>query len=202
MPSGFQQDNDQLQPNFYRVAIDMSSGTYYPTTTSGNTGGGVTPNSSDSFTTANLPSTLLTAQNRARGNMRFRNVVNRLSGLTDCQILDLTITEANADAQATSLTFTVKFERDTFIPLTGQLQGGVAVGNDIAGNAMDTVAKAVANAVASGIRDATTANVRVYNPTAASDDQLSITVAASGTAAQTLGTVTVTLIDTTTLVNA
>jgi hypothetical protein len=200
MPSGFQQDLDQLQPNFFRVAIDMSSGTYYPTTTSGNTGGGVTPNSCDSFTTANLPSTVAYAQNRARGNMRFRNIVNRLSGLSDCQILDLTITEANGDAQATSLTFTVKFERPGFIPLTGQLQGTATVGNDIGNSAMDTAAKAVANAVAQGIRDATTAAMRVA--TVDGDDQLPITVAPSGTAAQTLGTVTVTLIDTTTLVNA
>lgn len=200
MPSGFRQDINQLQPNFYRVVIDMSSGTYYPTTTSGNTGGGVTPNAADSF--ASLPSTLAYSQNRARGNMRFRNVVNRLSGLSDCQILDLTITEASADAQATSLTFTVKFERDAFIPLTGQQQGSATVGNDIAGNAMDTAAKAIANAVAQGIRDETTASCRVYNPTAGIDDQAPITVAASGTATQTLGTVTVTLIDTTTVVNA
>jgi hypothetical protein len=202
MPSGFQQDSNQLQPNLYRVVIDMSSGTYYPTTTSGNTGGGVTPTASDAFSTANLPSTLAKSQTRARGNMRFRNVINRLSGLGDCQILDLTITEANADAQATSLTFTVKYDRDAFIPLTGQYQGTTVVGNDIGNSAMDTVAKAIANAVAQGVRDATTANVRVFDPTGPNDDQQSITVAASGTAAQTLGTVTVTLIDTATLVNA
>jgi ribosomal protein S20 len=132
--------------------------------------------------------------------MRFRNVVNRLSGLADCQILDLTLTESNGDAQAASLTFTVKFERDAFVPLTGSSQGTATVGNDIGGSAMDTVAKAVANAVAQGIRDATTGAMRVA--TAAGDDQVSITVAASSTAANTLGTVTVTLIDTVTLANA
>ena len=85
MPSGFQQDLNQLQPNFYRVAIDLSG---YPTTDT-NTNGGVTPNSADSFSTANLPSTLIKGKQRARGNMRFRNIVNRLSSLADCQILRL-----------------------------------------------------------------------------------------------------------------
>ena len=201
MASGFQQDTNQLQPNFYRVAVDMSSATYYPTA-DGNTNGGVTPNSWDSFSTANLPTTLVKSTARSRGNLRFRNIVNEVSSLADCQILDLTITEANADAQATALSFTVKFERDAFVPLTGTLQGTATVGNDIAGAAMNTVAKAVANAVATGIRDTATASVRVYNPTITEGYQLPITVSAAGTAAQVLGTVTVTLIDTVTVVNA
>lgn len=201
MPSGFQQDANQLAPNFYRVAIDMSDANFYPTA-SGNTGGGVTPTAWDSFSTANLPTTLAKSQNRARGNMRFRNVVNRLTGLADCQLLDITVVEANADAQATALTFTVKFERDAFIPLTGQYQGTTVVGNDIAGAAMNTVAKAIANAIALGIRDASTASLRVYNPAIAEGIQDTLTTAPAGTATQTLGTVTVTLIDTTTLVNA
>jgi len=201
MASGFQQDTNQLQPNFYRVAVDMSSATYYPTA-DGNTNGGVTPNSWDSFSTANLPTTLVKSTARSRGNLRFRNIVNEVSSLADCQILDLTITEANADAQATALSFTVKFERDAFVPLTGTLQGTATVGNDIAGAAMNTVAKAIANAVATGIRDTATASVRVYNPTITEGYQLPITVSAAGTAAQVLGTVTVTLIDTVTVVNA
>lgn len=201
MPSGFQQDINQLQPNFYRVAIDMSSGTYYPTA-DGNTNGGVSPNGWDYFTAANAPTTLVKAKARGRGNQRFRNIVNRLTGLGDCQILDITITEANADAQATALTFTVKYDRDAFIALTGTLQGTTALGNDLAGNAMDTVAKRIANEVASGIRDTTTALCRVYDPTVGEGTQTSLTVSAAGTAAQTLGTVTVTLIDTTTVINA
>ena len=201
MASGFQQDTNQLQPNFYRVAVDMSNATYYPTA-DGNTNGGVTPNSWDSFSTANLPTTLVKSTARSRGNLRFRNIVNEVSSLADCQILDLTITEANADAQATALSFTVKFERDAFVPLTGTLQGTATVGNDIAGAAMNTVAKAIANAVATGIRDTATASVRVYNPTITEGYQLPITVSAAGTAAQVLGTVTVTLIDTVTVVNA
>ena len=99
MPSGFQQDSNQLQAEMYKVIIDMSTSAYYPTT-DGNDNGGVTPNASDSFTI--LPTTLVLGKARARGNMRFRNIVNRLTGLNDCQIRDITITEANGSAQATT----------------------------------------------------------------------------------------------------
>lgn len=197
MPSGFQQDINQLQTNFYRVAIDLTG---YPTA-DGNNNGGVTPTSADSFSTENLPTTLIKGKQRARGNMRFRNIINRLSGLADCQLLDVTITEANGDAQATALAFTVKFERDAFIPLTGVTQGSSTVGNDVQGNAMDTIAKAVKNAVVQGILDQTTASSRVYNGDDEADNQLTITVAAPDTQANVYADVTVTQNTDTTLTN-
>ena len=203
MPSGFQQDSNQLSPDFYRVVIDMTNGTYYPTADA-NTNGAVTPTAADSFTLANLPTTYAKGKARARGNMRFRNVVNRLTGLADCQIIDIEIgAETNGDAQATSLAFTARYERDQGIPLTGVYQGATLVGNDVAGNAMDTIAKAIKDAVTRGIMDATTAASRLYNPAANGDSQESITVASpNATVANIYGTVTVTLIDGTELVTA
>ena len=198
MPSGFQTPADQLQPNFYRVTIDTSSGTYFPTA-DGNDNGGITPNSWDSFATP--PTTLIKGKARARGNMRFRNIVNSLSGLADCQIVDITITEANGDAQATTISFSVKYDRDAFIPLTGAVIGSTTVGNDIGNNAMDTIAKVIKNAIAQGIRASTTATARVYD--GSQGLQPSITVTATGqTAAQTLGVITVSLIDTVTVISA
>ena len=164
MPSGFQQSTEQLRPAFYRVTIDTSG---YPTA-NGNNNGGVTPNSSDSFSTANLPTTLAKGQARSRGNMRFRNIVNRLTGIADCSIIDVEITEANGDAQATALAFTVRYERDAFIPSSG---------TDVAGGNITTAAGYLKDQVARGIKDATTATVRVYNGTLGTDNQLSITVA-------------------------
>ena len=206
MPSGFQQDTNQLAPGLYRAVITMTSTTYYPTTGGAeNDRGGITPNSSDSFSTANLPTTLAYGQNRARGNMRFRNIVNALSGLADCQILDIEVDsdETNGDSQATTLAFTVKFDRDAYMPLTGTYQGTTVVGNDIGNSAMDTKAKVIKNEIAKAIRLTTTANVRVYNGTTGSDSMLPITVTHSGaTASQTLGTVAVTLIDGTELTTA
>lgn len=200
MPSGFQNDANQLQAEMYRVVITMSNTTYYPTTDS-NDNGGVTPNSSDSFSTANFPTTLAKAKARSRGNMRFRNIVNSLTGVSDCQIRDITITEANADAQATSLAFTVAIDRPEFIALTGELRGTTTVGNNVAGAAMDTTAKVLANEIAKAIRATTTASCRVFDPTVGSgDSQLTLTASQTGaTDTQTLGTVSVTLIDESTL---
>jgi hypothetical protein len=191
MPSGFQNDANQLQAEMYRVVITMSNSTYYPSASAtAADNGGVTPNSSDSFAT--LPTTTAKGQNRARGNMRFRNVANRLVGLADCQIRDITITEANGDAQATSLAFTVNYERPAFIPVTGTAIDG--------STAITTTAIAIQNAVAQGVRDNTTALVRVYDGTNAADTQQSISVSQTGaTATQTFGTVAVTLIDESTL---
>ena len=191
MPSGFQNDANQLQAEMYRVVITMSNTTYYPTADS-NDNGGVTPTSWDAFSTANLPTTTAKGKARARGNMRFRNVVNRLSGLTDCQILDITITETNADAQATSLAFTVKYDRPAFIPVTGTAIDG--------STAITTTAIALQNAVAQGIRDNTTSTIRVYDIAVGGGTQTPITVTSTGaTATQTFGTVAVTLIDESTL---
>jgi hypothetical protein len=203
MPSGFQQDTNQLQPNFYRVAIDMSNTSYFPTTDQGNhEDGGATPNTWDFFPVGSLPSTAALATSRARGNIRFNNIVRELTGLGDCQILDVTLTEANADAQATSLTFTVKYERDSFITLTGQYRGATVVGNDAAGNAMNTVAKVIANSVALALYAGKSELRRVYNPANGEGTEVSVTANAATTLANILGKVTVTLIDTTTVVNA
>lgn len=189
MPSGFQNDTNQLQAEMYRAVITMSNTTYYPTT-DGDDNGGVTPNASDSFAT--LPTTLAKGKARARGNMRFRNVVNRLSGLGDCQIRDVTITEANGDAQATSLAFTVAYDRPALITVSGTAVDG--------STAITTTALAIRDAITRGVRDVTIANVRVYNGTTAEDTQMSLTVTTTGaTATQQFGTVAVTLIDETSL---
>jgi hypothetical protein len=189
MPSGFQNDTNQLQAEMYRAVITMSNTTYYPTTDSDDNGG-VTPNASDSFAT--LPTTLAKGKARARGNMRFRNVVNRLSGLGDCQIRDVTITEANGDAQATSLAFTVAYDRPALITVSGTAVDG--------STAITTTALAIRDAITRGVRDVTIANVRVYNGTTAEDTQMSLTVTTTGaTATQQFGTVAVTLIDETSL---
>jgi hypothetical protein len=197
MPSGFQQNINQLAPGMYRVVLTMTSTTYYPTTGGAeNDRGGVTPNSSDSFAVADLPTTLAYGQNRARGNMRFRNIVNALTGLADCQIMDIEVDsdETNGNSQSTTLAFTARFERDDFIPSTG---------TDIASGSITSKALYIKNEIAKAIRLSTTANVRVYNGTAGMDSQLPITVTHTGaTASQTLGTVAVTQIDGTELVTA
>ena len=201
MPSGFQNDANQLQAEMYRVVVTMSNTTYYPSASgTAADNGGVTPSSADSFAT--LPTTTAKGQNRARGNMRFRNVVNRLTGLSDCQLRDITITEANGDVQATSLAFTVNFERPATIPLNGDVVGTTAVTRTAVdgSTAISTRAIAIQDAVTRGIRDVTVASARVYDGATAQDTQLSLTVTTTGaTATQQFGTVAVTLIDESTL---
>lgn len=196
MPSGFQQDSNQLSPGLYRVVWVASTGTY--PTADGNDNGAVTPNSSDSFTT--LPTTLVKGKARARGNMRFRNIINRLTGLADCQILDIETgisgggPETVGDSVITSLAFTVKYDRDEGVvaACTGVNGSTTAVDGS---TEVTTVALAVKDQVVRGFRDATTATVRVYNGSSGTDSQLSITVAAPDSAADIWADTTVTLID-------
>lgn len=189
MPSGFQNDANQLQAEMYRVVITMSNTTYYPTT-DGDNNGGITPNSWDAF--ASGPSTAVLARARARGNMRFRNIVNQVTGLTDMQVRDITITEADADAQATSLAFTLLIERPQFINVTGTAIDG--------STALTTTALVLKNEIAKAIRLSTTASSRVFDPTTDTGTQQSITATHTGaTATQTFGTVAVSLIDESTL---
>ena len=202
MPSGFQQDSNQLSPGLFRVVWAASAGTY-PTTDT-DTNGAITPNSSDSFAT--LPTTLALAKARARGNMRFRNVINRLTGVADCQIIDIETgisgggPEAVGDDVITSLAFTARFDRTAGI-VAAQIARNVqetGVGTNVAGATISTLALAIEDAVVRGFRDATTASVRVSS--AVNNSQLSITVAAPESAANILTDVTVVQIDGTELI--
>jgi hypothetical protein len=202
MSSGFQQDSNQLTPGFYRVVIDMSNSTNFPTTDLGNKqDGGCTPNTWDYFTGASLPSTAALALSRARGNLRFKQVVNQLTGLADCQLIDIVLTgETDGSTQATALAFTVRFDRDSFLPQTGTKIGTATVGNDAAGNAMNTNAKVIANSVATGLYTGTTESVRVYDPVGAQGVQQLVTANAAVSNATLVGVVSVTQISGTTLV--
>jgi hypothetical protein len=203
MPSGFVQDTNQLSPNMYRVVWVASTGTY--ATADGNDNGAIGPTSSDNVGSGKnqisaLPTTLIKGKARARGNMRFRNVVNRLSGLADCQILDIEVGgQTDGDSQPTSLAFTVKYERDAGVvaACTGANNSTTAADGS---TTVSTVALAIKDQFVRGFRDATTANVRVYNGSTATDNMLSITVAAPDSAADIWSDTTVTQIDGTELV--
>ena len=201
MPSGFQQDSNQLAPSMYRV-IWLAGTATYPTSDA-TTNGAITPSSSDSFSTANLPTTLAKGKARARGNMRWRNIINRLSGLADCQILDIEIVgESNGDAQATNIAFTVKYDRDAGVLDAVKNQIGSPYTGADGSTTITTTVLAIKDQVVRGFRDATTANVRVYDGSTATDKQLSITVAAPDDAVDIWADVTVTLIDGTELITA
>jgi len=199
MPSGFVQDSNQLSPNFYRVVWVASTGTY--ATADGNDNGAIGPTSSDNVGSgANQisakPTTLAAGKRRARGNMRFRNVINRLSGLADCQILDIEVGgQTDGDSQPTSLAFTVKFDRDAGVLDAVKNQIGSPYTGADGSTTITTAALAIKDQFVRGFRDATTANVRVLDGTAGTDNMLSITVAAPDSGADIWADTTVTRID-------
>ena len=193
MPSGFQQDANQLQPSFYRVVLDLSG---YPVN-DGNDNGGITPNSSDSFST--LPTTLVKGQARARGNIRFRNIINKLANVADCQILDIEINEANADAQAEAIAFTVKFDRDAGILDSVRQSVGSpfsVYGSQPAEEIVSTTL-ALKDQIIRAITDSTSSTIKVtYGSTPnETDTQQLITVIAPAVVGDVYSDVIVTLID-------
>lgn len=152
MPTGFQQDTNQLSPDFYRVVITMSGGT---ATWSGAspTNGAVNPYNWDSYAT--LPSSDANAQRLARGNMRFQAIIEELSKHADAQIIDVEVTSAgttDANNVPTALAFTVRYDRDDFI-LNAVRQGATSFTPTTGGAVtIDTTAKAIRYLVAQGIQ--------------------------------------------------
>ena len=123
MPSGFQQDQNQLTPAYFRVVIDMDNGGaawYNQAENDGaTTTGRITTWAWDNATgPSRLPQTQEIADSLARGNMRFQAIVDTLGMFADCQILDIENPgndyAANQVDQDT-IAFTVKYDRSEFL---------------------------------------------------------------------------------------
>ena len=116
MASGFQNTQDQLTPNFYRISIDASG---YSSTAADNDSGGVEVDDFNFFST--LPTTLNNSRRRARGNMRWQAILDELSRFNQPMILDVTSLEAGpsaldvADDVTTSLSFTVGYAQEEYV---------------------------------------------------------------------------------------
>jgi hypothetical protein len=119
MPSGFQQDQNQLTPSYYRVTITMFDGSAEWYTVASNDGDNTTGRIStytwDNFAGSDRPTTQAKADALARGNLRFQHIVEAIENLADCQILDIEHdANPNGDAMADNnwINFTIKFDRD------------------------------------------------------------------------------------------
>ena len=116
MASGFQNTQDQLTPNFYRISIDASG---YSTTAADNDSGGVEVDDFNFFST--LPTTLNISRRRARGNLRWQAIIDELSRFSQPMILDITSLESGpsaldvADDVTTSLAFTVGYAQEEYV---------------------------------------------------------------------------------------
>ena len=123
--SGYNQSTEQITPTLYRVIIDTSSSSNYPTTAgSPSTGnGGVWPY--DWTNPVYTNATSLTANQAtylAQGNLRWAAILDSLDNVADCRIENVTIAAVNGSAlntdatnQPTTVTFTVAFDRDAFV---------------------------------------------------------------------------------------
>jgi hypothetical protein len=116
MASGFQNNNDQLTPTYYRVSIDTSG---YSTTASNNDSGGVEVWDHNFFTTLNT--TEDNSVRRARGNLRWLAILDELQRFSNAEILDVTVLKTGAVAQtaaddtAVSIAFTVGYAQEEYV---------------------------------------------------------------------------------------
>ena len=116
MASGFQNNNDQLTPNYYRVVIDTSG---YSTTAADNDSGGVEAWDHNYFSTLNT--TTNNSIRRARGNLRWAAIIDELSRFNEPIILDVTVLKAGpaaetaADDTAVSVSFTVGYNQEEYV---------------------------------------------------------------------------------------
>jgi len=122
MPSGFQTDNNQLSPAFFRVVIAMNTGGsawYSQASNDGaTTTGRITTWAWDNADQpSKLPQTQVIADAVARGNMRFQDIVDMLGMFADCQILDIEEDGYTAESVVDNgfINFTVKYDRNEFL---------------------------------------------------------------------------------------
>lgn len=116
MASGFQNNQDQLTPNFYRVSINLSSG--YSNTAANNDSGAIEAWDFTYFSTLNT--TVNNSKRRARGNIRWNAILNQLQLTSLAQILDVTVltggvAQAVADDVAASVAFTVGYAQEEYV---------------------------------------------------------------------------------------
>jgi hypothetical protein len=196
MPSGFQQDSNQLSPDFYRVVLTLSGGTgNYGAAAPAN--GAVNPYDWNSYATK--PTTLANSQRLARGNMRWQAIIESLTSVADAQIMDVEVTSADttaADSVPTAISFTVKYDRDDFV--LGAVQKLATTFTPTTGGAVtiDSTVKAIRYLVGTAIaRNAYTRTYRVYDPADLTESQPSVTINTPDTQADIFDDVAVSIID-------
>ena len=138
--------------------------------------------------------------------MRWEQVVKNLQINSNCEILDIEIVEANGDAQATNLQFTVAYEDTDSINITGTSIDGSTVNNTVLLRIKELVAQGINcgtpisndSTVASG----TLTELRtVYKPATTDTEISSVTAQAPTDTGEIFDSITVAQITTTKLVS-
>ena len=186
MPSGFQQDPNQLQPSYFRVVMNMTDNDIYRDNPS-NSNGAVQPFTWDNYSGSDLPQTSGSATALARGNIRFQRIIEELTKYADAQILDLeALTGENpptGEYQVNHLAFTVKYERfgidddnvEADSPLLAMERQYLRSINDGStsspydGEGINNTNEAIQEAIMRALIKSVTRSVRVFSPVEGSD---------------------------------
>ena len=215
MPIGFTNSGiDARVLKHFRITVNSTN--YM--TEEGTRGGGVTPNGNFPTTNKYFYSTNLTggksvtrattdakALNRERGVMRFEQVVKNLQINSNCEIFDIEIVEANGDAQATNLQFTVAYEDTDSIDLTGTSIDGSTANNSAILRIKELVAQGI-NCGTAISNDSTVASGSltelrtVFRPATTDSVVTSVTAQAPDDSGEIFDSITVAQITTTKLV--
>jgi hypothetical protein len=219
MASGFQNNQDQLTPTYYRVEINMTG---YPTN-AGYTGsnGAVEPFDFTNFATLNTSTNA--SRRRARGNVRFNSILNQLQLFDNVQILDVTnlttvpADETAADHVAEKVRFTIGYTQEAYV--FHGWQNLIGAGNfsngsnnnftttysvtydqlspaDRAAAMVICIKEAVTRGVTIGGTSGYTRRYKTYDPDAKSHLEEDITVIQPDTPANVWAVLTVNIIDT------
>lgn len=208
MPSGFQQDTNQLAPGFYRVVLNLSSGTAnWGQAAPAN--GAVNPYNWDSFAT--LPTTDANSQRLSRGNMRWQAIIEQVSKFADAQIIDVEVTSSDetvANNIPTQVAFTVKYDRDSFVLPAVRTEIYNATGaytfTPTTGGAVtvDSTAKAIRYLIGQAVnRNAYTKKWYTYQASTSEGTLQAITINTPDTLAKLYDDITVAILDGTEVVS-
>ena len=106
--------SDQPQGAYYTVDIAQSG---LLSSTGDNFGGGVNPKTTGESINGTKPTTLVLNQRLARGNLRYKKMLELLQSRTNVRVINLVTTgDANGSTQITDLNFGLVFENDDFVP--------------------------------------------------------------------------------------
>jgi hypothetical protein len=202
--SGFQQDSNQLQPNYYRVVLTLDGGTGTYPTVDGDDNGAVYTQDHSQFDTK--PTTAEIGRRVARGHQRFLAIIEEVSKYADAQILNVEFDSADtdeADEQPTEVSFTIRYDRDANVLPSVRDELFVATGDydDVGGNEVTDTAEAVRHLVVQGITRVDYEKfLRVYDADLLEERQEYLTVTTPDTAADVYADTNVFLVPATVLI--
>lgn len=165
----------------YRISIDTSA---MNSTATSDASGAVTPATWKDF--ASFPASTNNSKRMARGNIRYRRMLEKLGTYTNFKILKLqSDSSEDQDTQITSLQFTLEFENDSHIPSSGtSIDGSTSV---------STREAVIKELIAEALFRSYTEVASVYNSTAGrGQENVSLTASAVLAAGEILEAITVT----------